>query len=268
MEARRPRYRQDGAAPPERGHPLANLTRPHELDRARARAGARPAPHPAPLPRTRADRRRHHLAGGARHRAGQLGPEQHRRRSRRSTRHRRRSSRRSRRCPRSVYDAVGVDSPANPVTAPQPSRQRHAPAVGGHRRRRAAQAGRLLLRRRVRALRGGRALAARRRPVALRDLHPARASCSRARRTAFANLSTFTFWQSSYSSKYVDPRVGRALQLVEPDGGALSRRCRSPTPGSAAASPATAGADTFALLDVANRWCSTAPASRRRCWPG
>ena len=77
--------------------------------------------------------------------------------------------------PASVYDAVGVSSPANPVQAPRPAGNGNAPlwlatADGGP-----PAAGGVLLRGRVRALRRRPALAADPGPVALRHLQPARA---------------------------------------------------------------------------------------------
>ena len=49
--------------------------------------------------------------------------------------------------------------------------------------------------------------------------------------------------------------TGRALQLAQPDRGALSPPGARPTPGRRRRSPPTArGANTFALLDVANRY--------------
>ena len=77
MEARRRGYRQDVAAPPERGHPLANLTRSMSQPDYEPASAPAVAPHPASLSRSRAHHRRHLPARRARHRAGQLGPEHH-----------------------------------------------------------------------------------------------------------------------------------------------------------------------------------------------
>ncbi len=72
--------------------------------------------------------------------------------------------------------------------------------------------------------------------------------------TAFADVSTFTFWKVQYSSKYLilesverysslDPTGARYLTLETPD----ARQA-------AAVASYGASANTFALLDVANRY--------------
>ena len=72
--------------------------------------------------------------------------------------------------------------------------------------------------------------------------------------TAFADVSTFTFWKVQYSSKYLilesverysslDPTGARYLNLETPD----ARQA-------AAVASYGASANTFALLDVANRY--------------
>ncbi len=124
--------------------------------------------------------------------------------------------------PASVYDAVGVASPANPVTPPAPVGGAERTAVAGDGRRRAAQAGRVLLRRRVRALRGGRTLAPDPRPVSLRHVQPARGHAveldDRVRQPVDVHLLERLVHQPLGG-----PPVGGALQLAEPDGSAVSR---------------------------------------------
>ena len=155
--------------------------------------------------------------------------------------------------PASVYDDVGVSSPANPVQAPQPTGNGTAPlwlATAGDGPPRpvvffygaefapyaAVQRWPLIL-----------ALS---RFGTFNQLGLMQSSAS----TAFANLSTFTFWNVSYTSKYLilesverysslNPTGGRYLGLQKPDG-------------RQAAAIASYGqtADTFALTDVANRY--------------
>ena len=159
--------------------------------------------------------------------------------------------------PSSVYDAVGVSSPANPVQALQPAGNGKAPLW-------------------LAAVDGGPPLpvvffyGAEFAPYAAVQRWPLILALSRfgtfnqlglmqsSASTAFANLSTFTFWNPtttpSYTSKYLilesverysslDPTGGRYLSLQTPDA-------------REAAAIATYGqsADTFALLDVANRY--------------
>ena len=158
--------------------------------------------------------------------------------------------------PASVYDAVGVSSPANPVQAPQPTGSGTTP---------------LWL-----ATDGGAApkpvvffygaefapyAAVQRWPLILalsrfgtfKQLGLMQSSAS----TAFADLSTFTFWNSSstsYTSNYLHPRVRRALQLAEPHRRALPRLQRPDAKQAAAIASYGQTADTFALTDVANRY--------------
>ena len=72
--------------------------------------------------------------------------------------------------------------------------------------------------------------------------------------TAFANLSTFTFWNVSYSSKYLILESVERYSSLNPTG---ARYLGLQTPDArqaAAIASYGAGANTFALLDVANRY--------------
>ena len=128
--------------------------------------------------------------------------------------------------PASVYNAVGVSSPANPVVAPEPAGDASAP---------------LWL-----AANGGSPLpvvffyGAEFAPYPAVERWPLTLALSRfgtfgqlgvmqsSATTAFANLSTFTYWKVSYTSKYLilesverysslDPTGARYLNLQEPD---------------------------------------------------
>jgi hypothetical protein len=72
--------------------------------------------------------------------------------------------------------------------------------------------------------------------------------------TAFANLSTFTFWQSRYSSKYLVLQHVERYSALNPTGGRYER-LETPNAREAAAVSAYSSSSTnFALVDVANRW--------------
>jgi hypothetical protein len=159
--------------------------------------------------------------------------------------------------PTSVYDAVGVSSPANPVQAPQPTGNGTTPlwlATSGD--------GQPLPVVFFYGAEFAPYAAAQRWPLILalsrfgtfNQLGLMQSSAS----TAFADLSTFTFWNPSptmsYTSKYLvfesverysslNPTGGRYLSLQTPDA-------------KQAAAIASYGqtADTFALTDVANRY--------------
>jgi hypothetical protein len=155
--------------------------------------------------------------------------------------------------PPPVYDAIGVSSPANPVLAPKPAGDGTGPLWLATVDDGAPEPVVFFY---------GAEFA----PYAAAQRWPLILALSRfgtftrlgimqsSATTAFANLSTFTFWNVSYSSKYVileaverysslDPTGGRYLGLQTPD----ARQ---------AAAVATYGgsANTFALLDVANRY--------------
>jgi hypothetical protein len=156
--------------------------------------------------------------------------------------------------PQSVYDTVGVDSPGNPVTPLQATSKGdnapvwqatvnggpHKPVVFFYGAEFAPYA------------------AAERWPLALalsrfgtfRRLGLVQSSGT----TAFANISTFTFYDTYYKSKYVilepverygslNPTGARYLSLQTPD-----QRQR------AAIASYASSATTFPLLDVGNRW--------------
>jgi hypothetical protein len=153
--------------------------------------------------------------------------------------------------PSSVYDTVGVTSPANPVTPLQAtgSAQQWQETVNG-----------------------GRPLpvvyfyGAEFAPYAAAQRWPLILALSRfgtfshlglmqsSPTTAFANLSTFTFWDVGYTSKWVflqsverysslNPTGASYLTLQVPDGQQAS-----------AVSEYAPNSDTFALTDVANRY--------------
>ncbi len=253
MEARRPRYRQDGAAPPKRGHPFANLTELMSLT----------ANEPAPAANAVRQIPRRYLALGlivvAIILLGALvivrdisGPSST---STVETLNPASSSLISSigSVPASVYDAVGVDSPANPIAAPHPAGNGTTPLWEASDSDGAPKPVVFFY---------GAEFA----PYAAAERWPLVLALSRfgtftqlgliqsSATTAFANLSTFTFWQSTYSSKYLifesverygslDPTGARYLGLQKPD----ARQA-------AAVASAGSGATTFAFLDVANRW--------------
>jgi hypothetical protein len=156
--------------------------------------------------------------------------------------------------PQSVYDAVGVDSPGNPVTPLQATAKgQNAPlweatANGG--------------RREPVVFFYGAEFA----PYAAAERWPLVLALSRfgtfrrlgltqsSGTSAFANVSTFTFYDTHYTSKYVilepierysslNPTGARYLSLQMPD-----QRQRT------AIADYASSATTFPLLDVGNRW--------------
>ncbi len=249
-EARRPRYRQHGAAPPKRGHPLGNLTQLMSLS----------APEPAPAPRQIPRRYlalglivvaiillgalvivRDNFAPSSTSTVESFNPASSSLISSLAS------------VPASVYDTVGVDSPANPVTAPRPAGSATSPLWEASDDDGPTKPVVFFY---------GAEFA----PYAAVERWPLIVALSRfgtftqlglmqsSPTSAFADLSTFTFWQSSYTSKYLilesverysslDPTGGRYLGLQKPD----ARQ---------AAAIASAGddANTFAFVDVANRW--------------
>jgi hypothetical protein len=155
--------------------------------------------------------------------------------------------------PASVYDAVGVTSPANPVTPLHGVGNGKGPVWTD-------------------SVDGGAAkpvvffYGAEFAPYAAAERWPLVLALSRfgtfgqlglmqsSPITAFAALSTFTFWEASYTSKWVtlqeverysslDPTGDRYLGLQMPDARQY-----------AAIASYSAGADTFPLLDVGNRY--------------
>ena len=72
--------------------------------------------------------------------------------------------------------------------------------------------------------------------------------------TAFANLSTFTFWNVSYTSKYLILESVERYSSLNPTGARYLRLQPPDARQAAAIASYGAGANTFALLDVANRY--------------
>jgi hypothetical protein len=155
--------------------------------------------------------------------------------------------------PASVYNAVGVSSPANPVQAPRPTGNGTAPLW-------LATAG------------DGQPLpvvffygaefapyaAAQRWPLILAlsrfgtfsQLGLMQSSAS----TAFAGLSTFTFWNVSYTSKYLFLESVERYSSLNPTGGRYLTLQKPDAKQAAAIASYGQTADTFALTDVANRY--------------
>ena len=174
MEARRRGYRQQEAAPPKRGHPLANLTR----------SMSQPASEPASAPTLRHIPRRYLalgliivaicLLGALVLVRDNSGP------STTSTVETFSPAPSSLVSTMTSVPGVGLrrrggELAGQPGAGPAAGRERQRAAVAGHGRRRGAPAGGVLLRGRVRALRRRPALAADPRAVPLRHLQPARA---------------------------------------------------------------------------------------------
>jgi Domain of unknown function (DUF929) len=155
--------------------------------------------------------------------------------------------------PASVYNAVGVSSPANPVQAPQPAGSGKAPLW-------------------LATADGGPPLpvvffyGAEFAPYAAVQRWPLILALSRfgtfdqiglmqsSGSTAFADVSTFTFWNVSYKSKYLILESVERYSSLDPTG---ARYLRLQTPDARqAAAIASYGqsSNTFALLDVANRY--------------
>jgi len=155
--------------------------------------------------------------------------------------------------PASVYDAVGVSSPANPVTPLGKAGSGSAPSW-------------------LDSVNGGPPLpvvffyGAEFAPYAAVERWPLIMALSRfgsfsqlglmqsSPTTAFANLSTFTFWKVSYTSRYVILESVERYSSLNPTG---ARYLSLETP-DARQSAAIAGygtsTNTFSLLDVANRY--------------
>ena len=72
--------------------------------------------------------------------------------------------------------------------------------------------------------------------------------------TAFANLSTFTYWNVSYTSKYLILESVERYSSLDPTGARYLKLQRPDSRQAAAVTSYGAGANTFALLDVANRY--------------
>jgi len=155
--------------------------------------------------------------------------------------------------PASVYDAVGVTSPANPVTPPRqvgtPNDPLWQATVGG----------------------GppepvvffyGAEFA----PYAAAERWPLILALSRfgtfnrlglmqsSATTAFANLSTFTFWKVSYTSRWVILQSVERYSSLNPTGARYLGLEKPDTRQSTAIAGYGTSATTFSLLDVANRY--------------
>ena len=169
--------------------------------------------------------------------------------------------------PASVYDTIGVSSPTAPVQAPQPSGSGSAPMW-------------------LAAANGGPPLpvvffygaefapypAVQRWPLVLalsrfgtfKQLGLMQSSPT----TAFANLSTFTFWNASYSSKYLILESVERYSALNPTGArylTLERTRRAAGRGDqqlTARVPTPSPCSTWPTATS-----STAPASPRPCWP-
>ena len=251
MEARRRGYREQEAAPPERGHLLTNLTR----------SMSQP-PEPAPAPPLRHIPRRYLALGlivvaicllGAlvlvRDNSGPstsstvetFSPAPSSLVSTLTS------------VPASVYDTVGVSSPDLPVAPPQPAGNGNAPMW-----RARADGGPLVPVVFFYGAEFAPYAAVQRWPLILalsrfgtfRQLGLMESSAT----TAFASLSTFTFWDVSYTSKYLILQSVERYSSLNPTG---ARYLRLQTPDArqaAAVANYGASANTFALLDVANRF--------------
>ncbi len=155
--------------------------------------------------------------------------------------------------PASVYDAVGVSSPANPVTPPARAGNGGAPTW-------------------LAAVNGGPPLpvvffyGAEFAPYPAVERWPLVLALSRfgtfsqlglmqsSSTTAFANLSTFTFWKVSYTSRYLILESVERYSSLNPTGARyLGLEVPDARQAAAVASYATS-ANTFSLLDVANRY--------------
>src|SRR5580658_7608540 len=154
--------------------------------------------------------------------------------------------------PASVYDSVGTSSPANPVQAPQPTGSgttplwlssdagTSKPVVFFYGAEFAPYA----------AVQRWPLILALSRFGTFKELGLMQSSAS----TAFADLSTFTFWNVSYTSKYLILESVERYSSLNPTGGRYLGLQRPNARQAAAIASYGAGANTFALTDVANRY--------------
>ena len=159
--------------------------------------------------------------------------------------------------PASVYDAVGVSTPATPVQAPQPtgsgttplwlataSDGTPKPVVFFYGAEFAPYA----------AVQRWPLILALSRFGTFNQLGLMQSSAS----TAFADLSTFTFWNASstrsYTSKYLIFESVERYSSLNPTGGRYLGLQRPDVKQAAAIASYGQSADTFALTDVANRY--------------
>jgi hypothetical protein len=159
--------------------------------------------------------------------------------------------------PASVYDAVGVSSPDNPVQAPQQTGNGTAPLWLG-----TAADGATLPVVFFYGAEFAPYAAVQRWPLILalsrfgtfKELGLMQSSAS----TAFADLSTFTFWNASstpsYTSKYLTFESVERYSSLNPTGGRYLSLQRPDAKQAAAIASYGQTADTFALTDVANRF--------------
>jgi Domain of unknown function (DUF929) len=158
--------------------------------------------------------------------------------------------------PASVYDSVGTSSPANPVQAPQPTGSgttplwlssdagTSKPVVFFYGAEFAPYA----------AVQRWPLILALSRFGTFKQLGLMQSSAS----TAFADLSTFTFWNASstpsYTSKYLTFESVERYSSLNPTGGRYLGLQRPDAEQAAAIAKYGQTADTFALTDVANRY--------------
>jgi hypothetical protein len=152
--------------------------------------------------------------------------------------------------PTAVYDAVGVNSPTIPLTAPQ--------ATGSTRSWTTSANG---ISKPVVFFYGAEFApypAAERWPLVLalsrfgtfKQLGLMQSSQT----TAFANLSTFTFWQANYSSKYLALQHVERYSALNPTGASYLKLEQPNSRQASAVSNYSSSPTNFALLDVGNRW--------------
>jgi hypothetical protein len=152
--------------------------------------------------------------------------------------------------PASVYDTVGVTSPANPVTPLRPVGAPNAPLW------QATTRGEPVV------FFYGAEFA----PYAAAERWPLVLALSRfgtfsqlgvmqsSSTTAFTNLSTFTFWNVSYNSRWVDLQAVERYSGLNPTGARYLGLERPDARQSAAIATYGTSATIFPLLDVANRY--------------
>jgi hypothetical protein len=70
----------------------------------------------------------------------------------------------------------------------------------------------------------------------------------------FADTATFTFWQSTYSSRWITLRTVERYGAVNPTGASFLSLQKPDAAESAAVNAYDASANTFPLLDIANRY--------------
>jgi hypothetical protein len=153
--------------------------------------------------------------------------------------------------PTAVYDAVGVDSPTIPLSSPQPTGSAQSWTT---------------------TVQGGAAkpvvffYGAEFAPYAAAERWPLVLALSRfgtftqlglmqsSPTTAFANLSTFTFWQARYASKYIVLEHVERYSALNPTGAGYLKLEKPVGRQAAAVSKYSSSPTNFALLDVGNHW--------------